>query len=116
MELEGGVDPGNPRLRLLAQQLSLYRSALARDAPIEVIDGGYRVAETETHHIDLIRAGLTWRVRETRKNGNGHDRIWVYALAGLPGFAFAANAVLDWDGSPGTAPAGGTLQVPQVPR
>lgn len=106
-----GLNSVDLRNRVLAQQRTMYEAALQERVKLEVIDGGYRLPErgTETHHIDVIRAGRNWLVRETRKEDGpypGHDRTWRYAGAGIGVFAAAVNAVLAWDGSAATEPAG----------
>lgn len=74
---------------------------------LDLIDGGYRVKETGTHYIDVMRMLYGWRIVTTLKeNPMVWDRGWCYQGQGLEGFLPAVLAVLAWDGSDGTEPPG----------
>lgn len=71
---------------------------------LQKIDGGYRVAETETHYIDVLRMTFSWRICETPKAfPEVIDRHWCYnftrhtllsVLATAKSWAFAVNSGL----------------------
>jgi hypothetical protein len=93
------------RNRDLARQRSRFEERLRH--PIQVVDDGYRIKETETHYIDVMSMFVNWWITETRKDSPGtYDRSWCYPGVGLTGFLPAALAALAWDGSPDTEPAG----------
>lgn len=74
---------------------------------LTVIDGGYRIKETETHYIDVMRMLFNWRITTTPKDFPFvYDRGWCYQGTGIIGFLPAALAAIAWDGSDDTEPAG----------
>lgn len=73
---------------------------------IEAIDGGFRVKQTPTHYIDVMRMIYNWRVCRTPKaRAYTFDRGWCYF--GTDGITLlkAVGAALEWDGADATTPA-----------
>jgi hypothetical protein len=69
------------------------------------IDGGFRVHETETHYIDVMRMIFNWRVSRTPKvNPLTYDRGWCYYGNGLDTLMRAVMAAKNWDGADNTEP------------
>lgn len=74
-------------------------------------DRRWRVAETDTHFIEVVPMLFTWRVHTLRRaeTAAGYvgwsERYWCYP-AGPAGWAAALLAVAAWDGGDGTEPAG----------
>lgn len=71
------------------------------------IDGGYRVKETPTHYIDVMRMLFSWRIVTSRKDSPGWpERGWCYNGTGYPALIAACLAANAWDGADGTEPVG----------
>ena len=71
------------------------------------IEGGYRIKETETHYIDVVRMLYNWRVVRTPKNSPlTWDRGWCYSGTGWDTLMAAALAAWNWDGGDDTEPPG----------
>lgn len=69
--------------------------------------GGFRLRETETHFIDVMRMLVNWRVTTTYKDTLWEcDRHWCFAGTGAVALLRAAHAVAEWDGADDTEPAG----------
>lgn len=78
-------------------------------APLDLtpIDGGYRVTETETHYLDVLRQIYSWRLVTTPKDfPMVWDRGWCYYGTGLGSLAAAVLAARTWDGSDDSEPEG----------
>lgn len=74
---------------------------------IEMIDGGYRVAETDTHYIDVMRMLFNWRIAEVPKScPMTIDRFWCYAGTGPGTLLSAVVAAQLWPLSGNPEPAG----------
>lgn len=78
-----------------------------------VIDSGgttrYRVKETDTHYIEVIRMAFNWRVQTIRKDEGPmawSERYWCYVGTGRSSFVRAILAAHIWSGLDGTEPAG----------
>ena len=71
------------------------------------IDGGFRVKETETHWVDVLKMIWSWRIVTTSKDvPESYDRHWCYAGTSLLSLIRAVGAAAEWDGSDGTEPEG----------
>jgi hypothetical protein len=71
------------------------------------IDGGFRVKETETHYIDVLRMIFNWRVaRSPKECGWSYDRHWCFAGTSFVTLLRAVSAAAEWDGADDTSPAG----------
>lgn len=67
----------------------------------------YRIKETPTHYIDVMRMIYNWRIATVPKhNPMVIDRAWCYQGTGLNGFIPAALAAIAWDGADDTEPPG----------
>jgi hypothetical protein len=89
-----------------AQEIAGMLSAITGTEVVPV-DGGFRVKETETHQIDVLRMLFNWRVATTPKDLPwSYDRHWCYAGTSFTTLMRAVQAVADWDGSDGTEPEG----------
>jgi hypothetical protein len=74
---------------------------------ITVTDGGFRVKETPTHWVDVVRMIYNWRVARTSKDAPmTYDRHWCFAGTGWPSLIAAVLAAAEWDGGDDTDPAG----------
>lgn len=63
---------------------------------------GYRVLETATHYIDVVPLVFGWRVHTIRKDApSWGERWWRYEF-----LDDAVEAVLSWEGTDHTEPAG----------
>jgi hypothetical protein len=70
-------------------------------------DGGYRIKETATHYVDVIRMIYNWRIARVPKAcPMTYDRGWCYAGKGPDSFARAVLAAAAWDGADDTEPGG----------
>jgi len=75
--------------------------------PFKAIEGGYRIKETATHYIDIVRMLFNWRLCLTPKASPlTYDRSWCYAGTSDQSFMAAALAALAWDGADDTEPEG----------
>lgn len=80
---------------------------LAESLGLQPCDGGFRVKETETHYIEVVRMIYNWRLATTPKHSPmTYDRSWCYAGTGAPSFTAAVLAARAWDGADGTEPVG----------
>jgi hypothetical protein len=71
------------------------------------IDGGFRVKETDTHHLDVLAMLFNWRLCTTPKSCPlVYDRSWCYAGRGVDSLLAAVAAAAAWDGSDDTEPVG----------
>jgi hypothetical protein len=76
-------------------------------ATLTKIDGGFRIAETETHYLDVIQMLYNWRLCETPKSCPlSYDRSWCYAGNGLDGLLTAVIAAIAWGRNPDAEPVG----------
>ena len=74
---------------------------------VTVIEGGFRVKETDRHFVDVMLMPVNWRVTTTRKDRPVVlDRYWCYAGTGPSSLVTAVVAVRHWDGSDGSEPVG----------
>jgi hypothetical protein len=81
-------------------------SALA-GTDVVPVDGGFRVKETETHYVDVLRMIFNWRVARTPKDRPwSYDRHWCFAGTSFTTLLRAVSAVAEWDAGDGTGPAG----------
>jgi hypothetical protein len=78
------------------------------DTEVIPIFGGFRLRETETCYIDVMRMLVNWRVTETYKDFPGeYGRHWCFAGgSGVVALVRVAYAVAKWDGADDTEPAG----------
>lgn len=68
---------------------------------------GYRVKTTETHHIEVWRYLVNWRLVICRIDSPGcPEREWCYQGLGAQTRTAAILAAYIWDGADGTEPAG----------
>lgn len=78
---------------------------------ITVIDGGFRLKETETHWIDVIEMIYSWRVVRTPKDcPDVYDRGYCYFgfkedRTKQTAMLIAVAAAWEWDGADDTDPA-----------
>lgn len=71
------------------------------------VDGGFRLRETETHFVDVMRNLVNWRVTMTIKAVPGeYDRWWCFAGRGFPTLVEVAGVVTAWDCADDTEPEG----------
>ncbi len=71
------------------------------------IDGGWRVTETPTHHIDVLAMLFNWRVAETPKaSPQTIDRFWCYAGRDGAVLLSAVTAAVAWAESGEDEPRG----------
>ncbi len=71
------------------------------------IDGGFRVAETDTHWIDVLAMMFNWRVAETpKRDPSGWDRAWCYVGRDAATFVRAVAAAKAWVASGEDEPRG----------
>lgn len=71
------------------------------------VAGGFRVKETETAWIDVLRMIFNWRVANTLKSDpDSSRRHWCYAGTSLLTLIRAVGAVAEWDGADGSEPEG----------
>lgn len=71
------------------------------------IEGGFRVAETETHHIDVLVMMFSWRIAETPKAcPQTIDRHWCYAGRTQADLLRAVVAAVAWAESDDREPVG----------
>jgi hypothetical protein len=76
-------------------------------AEVTPVDGGFRVKETGTHYVDVLRMIYNWRVARTPKTAPwSYDRHWCFAGTSFLALIRAVQAVTDWDGGDDTDPAG----------
>jgi hypothetical protein len=69
--------------------------------------GGYRVKETETDYIDVVRMLFNWRlVRTPKDRPMTYDRGWCYQGNGPQALFVAVLAAYEWDGGDETEPIG----------
>ena len=81
--------------------------ATAFDEPLVAIDGGWRVAETTTHYIDVLVMIYNYRVVETPKaDPDTYDRFWCYVGRDLAALLRAVAAARVWVASDDPEPAG----------
>lgn len=81
--------------------------SVLHDAPIAVVDGGFRVKETETSVIDVQRMIFNWRVSRTPKADlDYYDRAYCYYGTSVLVLLRAVSAALEWDGADDTDPVG----------
>jgi hypothetical protein len=77
------------------------------ETEVTLVEGGFRIRETDTHYIDVLRMLFNWRVARTMK---GHlelyDRHWCFAGTSFITLIRAVTAAAEWDGGDGTEPAG----------
>jgi hypothetical protein len=75
---------------------------------LKPIPGGFRVKETGTHYIDVLRMLYNWRITITPKEGSASFRLrsWCYAGTDVYAFTAAVVAVVMWDGAADTEPVG----------
>lgn len=91
---------------ITAEEIAGLLSGLTGTEVIPIF-GGFRLRETETHFIDVMRMLVNWRVTETRKDfGVLYDRHWCFAGTGAVALLRVAYAVAEWDGADDTEPAG----------
>lgn len=93
-----------------ASEHDVFQSSLGVEITPLWLDGriyGYRIKETGTHFIEVMRMIYNWRVVTVpKRNENLIDRAWCYQGTGLDGFLPAALAAIAWDGSDDTEPPG----------
>jgi len=71
------------------------------------VDGGFRVKETDTRWIDVLRMIYNWRVAVTSKDLPwSYERHWCYAGTSFTTLMRAVQAVAEWGGADGTDPEG----------
>ena len=71
------------------------------------IDGGYRVAETSTHYLDVMAQFYNWRLCEVPKDDPRFvARFWCYEGRDLQGLLAATAAALAWVASGDDEPVG----------
>lgn len=76
-------------------------------AEVTPVDGGFRVKETGTHWVDVLRMIYNWRVARTPKDlPFTYDRHWCFAGNGWVTLLRAVSAAAEWDGGDGTEPEG----------
>jgi len=74
---------------------------------VTVTDGGFRVKETPTHWVDVVRMIYNWRVARTPKDAPmTYDRHWCFAGTGWKSLVVAVLAATEWDGGDATDPPG----------
>jgi len=91
-----------------AEQLD-FAELLSQLAGTEVVPvlGGFRVKETETHWVDVLRMIYNWRVARTPKDRpETYDRHWCFAGTSWVTLITAVHAVTEWDGADETDPPG----------
>lgn len=67
------------------------------DATLEEVEGGFRVKETATHYLDVIRMLSNWRLCTTSKSCSlTYDRSWCYAGTGIQSLITAVLAAEVW--------------------
>lgn len=70
---------------------------------------GFRVAETDTHWIDVVPQIFNWRLQTVRKSDGEFgwaERFWCYEGKGLNTLQRAVAAARVWDGADNTEPQG----------
>lgn len=78
-----------------------------RSYPFLPIIGGFRIGETETHYIDVVRKLYSWRiVRSAKSSPATYDRGYCYFGSDGPTLIKAVIAALAWDGGDDTEPEG----------
>lgn len=93
--------PGEAHDRIAADMADLT------GLPVTAIPGGFRVKETATHWVDVIRQIFNWRVTCTPKDRPFmYDRHWCYDGADWAALIITLLAVADWDGGQDTEPDG----------
>jgi hypothetical protein len=71
------------------------------------IDGGFRVKETATHQVDVLRQIYNWRVARTPKSLPWtYDRFWCFAGTSFVTLLRAVRAAAEWDAGDRTDPEG----------
>jgi hypothetical protein len=89
------------------ERLTAPMAPLAESLGLQPCDGGFRVKETETHLIAVVRMLFNWRVARTPKADlMTYDRGWCYAGTGPASFIAAVLAAMAWDGADETEPEG----------
>jgi hypothetical protein len=79
----------------------------ATDFPLERIDGGYRVAETDECYIDVLAMLFNWRIAETPKDYPlTINRHWCYAGRDSATLLRAIGQARLWVALGGDEPAG----------
>lgn len=109
-EAGSGSDVGRPEEGLLEADLRMHDDRGRSHRPLEVIPGGLRIKETETHYIDVIEMIYSWRVVRTPKScPESYDRGYCYfgfKEGGSKATALfvAVLAAYAWDGADDTDP------------
>jgi hypothetical protein len=89
-----------------ALEIAELLSALA-GTEVTPVDGGFRVKETDTCHVDVLRMIYNWRIARTPKDRPwSYDRHWCYAGTTWETLIRAVRAAAEWDGADGTDPEG----------
>lgn len=80
---------------------------------VRAVDGGYRLAETDTHYIDAIQMLYNWRMCMTPKSCPlTYERGWCYPGRNIMTLLTIRAAVLLWDRQGGDEPIGWIKSVP----
>lgn len=91
---------------MTAEEIAALLSGLAGTEVTPVL-GGFRIRETETHHIDVMRMLVNWRVTTTHKDTPWwYDRHWCFTGTSAVTLIRTVQAVMAWDGADDTEPAG----------
>lgn len=88
------------------EEIAGLLSAIA-GTEVTPVYGGFRVKETNTHWVDVIRQIYNWRITRTPKDcPESYDRHWCYAGTTWVTLIRAVQAAAEWDGADGTDPEG----------
>jgi hypothetical protein len=92
--------------RMQVPEIAGLLSAVA-GTEVTPVDGGFRVKETATHQVDVLRMIFNWRIARTPKDRPwAYDRHWCYAGTSWVTLVMAVQAAAEWDGADGTEPEG----------
>ncbi len=91
---------------MIVAEIAELLSALA-GTEVTPVDGGFRVKETGTCQVDVLRQIYNWRIARTPKDFPMlYDRFWCYAGTSWVTLVRAVRAPAEWDGPDGTDPEG----------
>jgi hypothetical protein len=89
-----------------ATEIAGLLSAVA-GTEVTPVDGGFRVKETDTHQVDVLRQIYNWRIARTPKAlPMTYDRFWCYAGTSWVTLIRAVSAAAEWDAGDSTDPEG----------
>jgi hypothetical protein len=92
--------------RMQVPEIAGLLSAIA-GTEVTPVDGGFRVKETDTHQVDVLRMIFNWRIARTPKDRpEQYDRHWCYAGTSWATLVTAVHAAAEWDAADGTEPEG----------